>query len=302
MKKIKIYIALLFGIFSLFLLNFLYKNTEYTVKARAIINSPIDLTYNAVEENNSFKKWFPFRENTSIVNLKEKPFYLINKKIKSGNHMYLLFWTFDSDKKGTRINLKIADKSRKYNFYSKSFKKRNKEKIFLILDSLESYLIKQMNKHQITINKSPIYLTRKKYIYNKDISTLQEKRFKTDSLFRKLLKRIISNKIKRTGNATVFIKKQKNDEKILIKTSVPIRIDKNINDSAYVYPGGKYIKAIHSGDYKYLDESWKEFYKWFKNKNYKIDSTREAIEIYTKGKVQSMNPANWEVELYIPIQ
>ena len=67
-------------------------------------------------------------------------------------------------------------------------------------------------------------------------------------------------------------------------------------------PGGKYLKIIFQGDYKFLKDAWEEANKYVANNNSLIvDATRSSYEIYTKGHTKSLNPADWVTELYIPV-
>ena len=68
-------------------------------------------------------------------------------------------------------------------------------------------------------------------------------------------------------------------------------------------PGGKYLRSIFTGDYKFLREGWSATYDSLKRiKHLQIDSTRNPFEKYTKGHTVSLNPADWQTEIYIPVK
>ncbi len=303
----------IFNIIILFLLLFgLYKYLsfprEYSIKGSILSDGPINLNYKLVEDTSTWKFWHPDKKkdaNLIIQNIKKTPFDEIIQKQEKVEKKYN--WRFFSDPKGTIIKLTIEGKLPNYKLILPAYKSENKKNFIRILDNLKNYASKSMENHGLILNKKDTILLDTKYVslpyFNTNIS---EKTNKMDSLFRQFLKPVFKNKkhIKISGKPfVIYDYMDYARDSVSFKVAIPIKkIDTDkVNFKVDILKGGRYLKSIHKGHYKYIMDSWEKFIDETRHSGVKIDTSRSMFEKYTKGKMFDMNPASWETELYIPI-
>ncbi len=84
---------------------------------------------------------------------------------------------------------------------------------------------------------------------------------------------------------------------------VPTEVDIHENDVfSAKRETTKALKIIHTGDYKYLGNSWMGAYSYiYKTKGLKEDKAHSPIEIYVNDPTELL-PEQWRTEIYIPVR
>jgi effector-binding domain-containing protein len=305
MRKKYVIITVVFTLVTIGLLYYLLDLTTYSVKGRINVESPVDYTYELIQNQKNAKNWIPYKI-LSIKEIGSEPYYYVKQEIKYQNKKKEKYhWEFLPHHNGTSIHLKIEGDSYKFKFLNNNFMNDKREKFFELKKNLINYINDKLNETKLTIDKDPIYFGETNFIYLKSKTLKSEKNKIKDSLFRKLFGKLFKQKKQKLLTGKPFVIYDSLDtisSYIFFKVGVPTNALQINNFKIEKREGGKYLKAIHQGKYKFLSDAWKIFIDSINQSKYKIDTTRKRFEIYTKGKSKELTPSKWETELYIPIE
>ncbi len=334
MKKIKFTfftIVVLAVILSVYIFSL---DDSFTVKRSRIIKAPANLVFHQISDLKSWEKWSPWKEKDSLMkfeysektdkegdyfrftdsngnpqkltNISIKPDSVIVQSMGNQEQTQDFYWKISSTDKGTELSWKVTGElPLSQRFYAKEMDAMIGPMLTRGLERIDKAVHNDMNKHSTKID-TLVDLGTTYYLY-KTASCKMDNLGKTmDSILPQVLLYAINNHIQINGKPfTIYEKYDPENNSVIFSSGVPTMEKIEVKKDDILTgktPGGKYLRAIYKGDYKFLSEAWQQTYKYFKkNDSLVIDKTRFPFEIYTKGHTLSPNPADWETELYVPV-
>jgi DNA gyrase inhibitor GyrI/uncharacterized protein YndB with AHSA1/START domain len=335
MKKIKIgffFLLFLLGAFALYVMSL---DSSFKVTRSRTINAPANLIFNQIGDLKNWEKWSPWKEkDTSMVfefsknanqeggyfhfkdehgnyskltNITLKPDSLIIQTLTTQDQTQELKWQLLPADEGVKLVWTVSGElPLQQRIFSGQMEDMIGPMMTRGLERIDHAVHKDMEKRETKIDKL-VDLGSNYYLYESASCKLEDLGKKMDSLLPDVLIYVIRNKIKMNGKPfTIYEKYDTENNSVIFSTCIPTheKIEaKNPNILTGKMPGGKYLRSIFTGDYKFLREGWKISYDSLKQmKAIQIDSARSPFEVYTKGHTMSLNPADWETEIYIPVK
>ncbi len=333
-KKIKYTFFLLLILLIAFAIYVFSLDDNFKVERSRVINAPANLVYNEISDLKNWEKWSPWKEkDTTLVFEYSKStdkegdyFRFIDER---GNPQKLTNLTLQND---TLIIQNLGNQERLQEFKWQIIPQKDKVKLIWTvsgelplterfyakqmnemigpmmtrgLERIDNAVHKDMEKHETKIDKI-VDLGSTYYLYKAASCKIKDLGKMTDSILPEVLIYTIKNHIKMNGKPFVIYQKYDTDNNSVIFSSCIPTTEKIEADRPDILTakttGGKYFRAIFTGDYKFLREGWQTAKDSLSvNKEFQKDATRNPFEIYTKGHTYSQNPANWETEIYIPV-
>ncbi len=335
MKKIKYLFFLLLVAFIGFVLYVISLDNTFTVSRSRMIDAPANLVFNQIGDLKNWEKWSPWKEkDTSMVlefskttnkegdyfhfkdekgnypkwtNITLKPDSLIIQSLATQDQVQELKWKIIPQKKGVKVEWTISGElPLLQRIYAKQMDGMIGPMMTRGLERIEEAVHKDMEKRETKMDKV-VDLGSNYYLYETASSKIENLGKKMDSILPEVLIYALRNKIKMNGKPfTIYEKYDKENNSVIFSSCIPTQ-EKIESDNPNILtgktPGGKYFRSIFTGDYKFLREGWNITYDSLKKRtNIEIDSTRPPFEIYTKGHTVSLNPADWQTEIYIPVK
>ncbi len=334
MKKIKytfFTIVVLAVILSVYIFSL---DDSFTVKRSRIIKAPANLVYNQIANLKNWEKWSPWKEKDSlmkfefsnttnkegdylrftdekgnpqkITHISIKPDSVIIQTMGNQEQMQDFYWKISSVDNGTRLTWTVkGELPLMQRFYAKEMDAMIGPLLTRGLERIDKAVHEDMEKHTTEID-TIVDLGTTYYLY-KTASCKMDNLGKTmDSILPQVLLYAIKNHIKMNGKPfTVYEKYDLENNSVIFSSCIPTMEKIEVKKEDILTgktPGGKYLRAIYKGDYKFLPEAWQQTYEYLqKNDSLVRDQTRFSFEIYTKGHTLSPNPADWVTEIYIPV-
>ncbi len=328
------FLAILIIAFSIFIAT---KPSNYEVKRTKLIKAPLSLVYATVNEYKTWKDWGPWRENDDIltsnysditsginsgyswdssleghgsiktIDLKEYEF--LNQKIITDRYGESdATWLFENTEDGTKVTWV---KKGKLDFISKAFYLLigDSEKIFeqileYGLTNLDSYVKKAMNKHSFT-NAGIVEYGGGYYIHLTTECAFDEMGANLDKMLPEVLIYAMQNSYPRAGDIfTLYHKYDEENKRVEFSSCIPVkeRVSPEGDIALAFMETGRYHKTTFQGDYKYSQKAWEKAFEFAKADGLTIPENGKPFEVYRKGHTDSLNPADWITEIYLPIE
>ncbi len=334
MKKIKYTFFLLIVLLIAFSIYIFSLDSNYKVERSRNINAPANLVFEQISNLKNWEKWSPWKEKDSslvfeyskssdkegdyfrfidenenpqkLTNLTLNPDSLIIQSIGNQQQIQNFTWNIIPQEKGVKLVWKTeGELPLTQRFYAKQMDAMIGPMLTRGLERIDNAVHKDMEKHETKIDKI-VDLGSTYYLYAGTSCKINDMGKKMDSLLPMVLIYTIKNHIKMNGKPfTIFEKYDKDNNSVIFSSCIPttekIEVDKP-NILTGKTSGGKYLRAIFIGDYKFLRDGWKIAQDSLAADSLLIsDTSRSPFEIYTKGHTTSPNPAKWETEIYIPV-
>lgn len=327
-------LAFLLIVFSIFIAS---KPSNYDVSRTRQINAPISLIFNTVNEYKTWMDWGPWKasdptivpsypEKTSgigggyswtsdkdgpgrmeTVNLNE--FTTIDQKIYFDNRSESdILWRFEDAEKGTDVTWGMKGKldfMGKAYFYFMGGAEKMLGKMFEDgLSNLDGYVLSKMDEHSFT-NNGVVETTGVYYIHLTTLCSFKEMVVRMPQMLYDVVSYASENNYPTAGAPfAIYHSFDGINEKAEFSCCVPVRERVNPTGNialAFLEPG-TYHKTTFQGSYKFSEAAWNKAYEFAKADGIEVPEESKPIEIYTKGKMDTPNPADWITVIYLPAE
>jgi effector-binding domain-containing protein len=219
-----------------------------------------------------------------------------------------VYWTLNELENGTEVTWGMRGKN---SFAEKAFwwfqggiEKNMKPMYGRGLELLEEHLTKEMEKY--SINYKGIVEHGGGYYISQTITCLNEEcPEKMIEMFQNIEDYMTANQLTSSGKPfTLNHSIDFENNTTIFSTCVPLRekIETSYEFEINYLKPQKTFKINFNGSYKFLPDSWPEFYKTLVEQGFTPIKKGYSFEIYTVSPNDTPNPANWLTEIYIPIQ
>ncbi len=335
MKKIKYIFFLLVLAFIGFVFYVFTLDSTFRVKRSRQMNVPQNLVYQQIADLKNWENWSPWKEkDTSMVfdfsestnkegdyfrfqdengqypkltNLTLSPDSLIVQSLTTADQVQELKWHITPKDKGVEVTWEISGElPLLQRIYAKQMDDMIGPLMTRGLERIEEAAYRDMEKRDTKIDKV-VELGSDYYLYETASCKMDQLGKTMDSILPEVLIYAIKNRIKMNGKPfTIYEKYDTENNSVIFSSCIPTKEKIEVDNPKILTgktPGGKYLRSIFTGDYKFLREGWNITYDSLRQMpQLQIDSTRNPFEIYTKGHTLSPNPADWETEIYIPVK
>lgn len=328
------FLAILLIAFSIFIAT---RPSSYDVKRTKSIEAPAAVIFNTVNEYKTWFDWGPWKasdptivpsypENTSGVgggyswtSEQDGPGRMetlaLNENVSIDQKIYFdkrgdsdVYWRFEEVENATEVtwgmkgDLGFMDK---VYFYVMGGAEKVFGKMFEDgLNNLDAYVQTASDKHSFS-NNGVIEFTGGFYIHLTTECAFDQMNKKMSEMFPKVISYAKDNKYPEAGAPfTIYHTFDAENKKSEFSCCVPVRERVNPGgDIALAFMEmGRYHKTTFQGDYKYSEEAWKKAFEFAKTDGINVPENSKAFEIYTIGKMDSPNPADWVTEIYLPLE
>jgi effector-binding domain-containing protein len=312
---------------------FMSLNNSYSVTRERLIKAPANLVYLQIADLKNWDKWSQFKEKDSTMQFefqestnKEGDFFrftdmngirqkltnltlaadsLIVQSLSSNEQMQEFKWQIIPQENGVLLRwTSEGELPFMQRIYSKQMNDMIGPQLTRGLELLDKSVLADMQKHETTIDKIT-ELSSTYYLYKSASCKFDNLGKKMDELLPIVLMYVINNHIEMNGKPfTIYNKRDVDNNSVIFSSCMPTKEKITVKDDILTgqTPGGKYLKIIFQGDYKYLAEAWHKANDFVAtNDSLIVDATRSSFEVYSKGHTKSLNPADWITELYIPV-
>lgn len=300
-----------------------------------MIKAPSYLVYNQISDLKNWEKWSPWKEkDTSMVfdfskttnkegdyfhfkdqygnypkltNITLKPDSLVVQTLATQDQIQELQWKLKPVENGVEVEWSVSGElPLRQRLFAGEMENMMGPLMTRGLERIDKAVHEDMEKRETKIDKI-VELGSDYYIYETASCKMDQLGKTMDSILPEVLIYAIKNQIKMNGKPfTIYEKYDTENNSVIFSSCIPTKEKIEVDNPKILTgktPGGKYLRSIFTGDYKFLREAWQKTYDTLQKINtLKIDSTRSPFEIYTKGHTVSQNPADWETEIYIPVK
>jgi len=337
MKVVKnsiIFLAILFIGFAIFIAT---RPSHYDVKRSKIIKAPASVIFNTINEYKTWKEWDPWEEmdTTIVVTYSEKTsgvdagYSWISKQDGPGRMKTIaleenksinqkiyfdrrdesdIYWQFINKEEGTEVTWgmkgDLGFMGKAYFILTGGADKVYGKMLEDGLNNIDTFVHKQMDKYSITDNGVVDY-SGGFYIYVSAECSFDDMGAKLDEMLPKVLIYAIQKRYPRAGAPfTLYHKYDEKNKRVEFSSCIPVRERVNPEGDialAFMEPN-KYHKTTLKGAYKYSEEAWKKAFEFAQKDGVTVPEDGKPFEVYTKGHTDSANPADWETEIYLPVE
>lgn len=308
----------------------------YAIKVSKIMNVPAEVVFEELNDFKSWKHWNPMvkveTENTNLYSEKKTgvgaelaityndkdysvkttevvPKQSIKQQIVFGSEMAADgYFDIKETENGTEITWGMEGKN---NFQQKIYwlLKGGIEENMLPnytngLALLENYLTKKMEEHSFEV-KGLVDYGGGFYLYKTTSCRIDRLEEIIPKYFNQVSEYMKKNTIESFGHPfVIYHKLDKANNAALISACYPI--NERVITEGDVLTGFmdpvKTFKTIVNGDHKYIHEGWDFAYKSIPEKNVIPMGNGTPFVVYKLSKNNTLNPALWVSEIYIPVQ
>ena len=307
---------------------------KYDVSRSCIINAPLSMTFNTVNEFKTWGEWGPWKEmdstivynfsgvtsgengsytwtgtspekgamhNVSVTKNKE-----ILQKIKMDDYEESdIYWNFEAVEKGTKITWGMkGEMPFLVRWMAAGMDKQIGPMYERGFEMLEEYLQGKMNEHSVVFTDVVDY-GGGFYVYLSTSCKIDQIPEKMEEMMPELFKYVGENSIVTSGNPFAMYHKWDEENKTtMFSVGIPVR--ERVKTDGTVLVGFqkpvKTAKFIAKGDYKYGEEAWLFGFKTLEEKGFKMPETAEPFEVYLTSPMTTENPADYITEIYLPVE
>ncbi len=309
---------------------------NYDIKRSRVIKAPVEVVFENVNDFKNWENWSPWFEmdQTIVTSYPDTTSgvgasYSWKGKDGSGSMKTIsaipnkeiiqqvdfnsdskpeVYWNFTKVDLGTEVTWGMRGKNsfgEKFYWLFKGGIEKNTIPIYdRGLELLEKYILKELEKHSFEA-KGAVDYGGGFYLYQTVSCKIQDIENKMNVMFPVIEGYMAKNNIVASGKP--FSLNHKWDEvnnTAMFSACIPVK-ERVITTSdvltGYLKPQ-KTFKTIFKGDYKFANDAWEATYNGLAAQGFLEIVGAEPFEIYTVGPRETVNPAKWVTEIYIPIK
>lgn len=317
------------------------KNGNYQVEESTIINAPVGVVFNEVNNLYNWETWGPWRKgkNDAIINYLEVtrgegagfswnseegngeilttkviPNENIEQEIvykptfaeSNGN----LYWRFEEVEEGTRLTLGMKGKQSfkeklAFAFGDNSFAQLIRPKFVQSLEDLNKEVVEKMNAYSINVDGVTVH-GGGFYMYTTTSTKIDQIPIRMQKMVTEVRNYMENNNIPQLGSSFVLYNdyNEQNNTAIYstgIFTTGLVITPADSDILNGMMPVQKVVKATLKGNTQNLAEAWERTYQYITENNLQADEEAQPFEVYKTDPQIAVNPANFITEIYIPI-
>ena len=342
MKILKYLFFLLLIVFIAGAIYFATKDGVYDIEESLVIDAPVSLVFDKVNEYKSWEEWGPWKQEdpTMVLNYSEQTSgegasyswngkkldgsirttkVIPNQRIEQditfitplGERKAKLYWQFEKIKKGTEVTWGIrgehtlTDKAY-FTLTGYDYEDEMRKMFKNGLTNLEHAVLKDMKVYAIDVNGVTQY-SGGFYMYTTTSTTLETVGSKVKEMIPQVRRFMEGNTITISGKPlTLYNAKDPSTNSAIISCGIPttsrIVVPEDSSILCGFMPSYTVIKTTLKGDLSNLQEAWNKTEAYLTKNNYERAEAAVPFEVYVKGAQEDPNPAAWITELYMPIK
>lgn len=284
---------------------------SFVVMVNRNINAPADVIYETIADTTTTDRSALWKESEHLKSTTSNPPGSIQKNFTSKNiGSSELSWHLKPNGDGTtQVSKTIAANELSFLYKAKSIFSSNSrqdlmDKMAEDLKQLDVEVVKSMMKYDISINGiteygGGFYMYKTTSASSGNIPNMMARQF-TD-----VMNFMHEHNIQESGMPFTIYNEMGDNGSVIMSNAIPVRDRVVVADDSNVLCGyidkTRAVKATLKGDYKNLDEAWRNLKKYMKDNNLE-PAEQHPFEIYLNDPGSIPNPANYLTELYIPIK
>lgn len=327
-------LAILLIVFSIFIA---LKPSDYDVKRTKQINAPASVIFNTINEYKTWIDWGPWKasdptispsypEQTSGVGggyswtseqdgpgrmetMALTEYTAIDQKIyfdiRGESDVY---WRFNETEKGTDVTWGMKGKldfmGKVYFYFMGGPEKVFGKMFFDGLNNLDAYLQTELDKHSFT-NNGVVEFTGGYYIHLTTACSFDEMGVKMPVMLDEVLNYAKQQNYPMAGAPfMIYHSFDEVNKKSEFSCCVPVRERVNPDGAIALahMEARSYHKTTFQGDSKFSEAAWNKAFEFAKEDGIEVPENSKPFEVYSKGKINTVNPADWVTEIYLPIE
>lgn len=340
MKILKYLFFLILLIFIGSAIYFGTKDGSYKIQETTIIDAHPELVFNKVNDLNSWKSWSPWKKEESgdIFNTAEKSSgegasvswdgtdegsikttkVIPNKEIEQeliqntflGNRKSDVHWNFNEVETGTEATWTIqGEHSLTDKIYlalrNINFNKLLYARMQMSFEDLESEIEEDMKQYSIHIDGVTHY-GGGYYMYTTSATQKSEIHNRMKPMLQEVADFMAKNYIQEAGKPFLLYNETDSaTNTVIFSTCFPVRERIITPESSNIVSGYMNpvtaVKTTLKGHYKNIPEAFDQAEAYLNSNGYEIDEDRDIFEVFSTNPKEVPNPANWLMEIYIPI-
>ncbi|WP_111706382.1 SRPBCC family protein [Lutibacter citreus] len=311
-------------------------DSEYDVSANKTIKAPKELIFNTINDYKTWQHWGPWYEidptivasypdvtsgigasyswigkegNGSMKTLSLVPNKEIIQQIDFGTGSTPeIYWDINYTENGNKVTWGMRGKStfteKAYWLTQGGIEKNMTPMYNRGLELLETYLLKEMDKHSFKII-GEVEHGGGFYLYQKTTCKTTEADILMGKMFTEVQEYMTLNSIDSAGKPFLLTHNwDETNNSTTFSTCIPV--SEKINTSSSILTGllepQKTFKTIYKGSYQYSYKAWEAAYKALSEQGFTQLENGEPYEVYKIRPIDNPNPASWITEIYIPIE
>ncbi|SHJ11421.1 effector-binding domain-containing protein [Mesonia phycicola] len=224
-----------------------------------------------------------------------------------------LYWLFETIDGSTKVTWGIEGERSFFDkilllIQNKSIPKELQPKFKQSLTNLDKAIALKMKQYNINIDGITEYASGYyMYITTASKNTPEALSNKMNNIFPEVANFMQKNNIKMSGHPlTIYNEINEANGTVIISCGIPTPVNIDTPEDSMVFcsflPNTKAIKATLKGNYSNLPEAWSQLTTYLEKTDFEKNTEINSFEVYITDPETEPNPANWETEIYIPIQ
>jgi len=316
------------------------KDGSYDVSDSKIIDAPIEVVFNKVNEYKTWENWGPWKnedptmrfsyaEKTSgegasyswegemsgsMQTTKVIPNSEIQQELTlntpAGERNSQVYWLFEEVEGGTKVTWgmkgdhPMIDKIY-YEFGDMDFNATMHDMNIKGLEGIAEAVQNDMKEYTVNVDGVNQY-GGGFYMYNTTASKQTYVLKKMESMFAQVKGYMEQNKIPASGNPFILYNAMDDlNNTVIFSAAVPVRDRVITPEGSPIISGlleaGTAVKTTLKGNYTNLSEAYSAAKKYINENNFQQDPNARTFEVYVTNPEETPNPAEWITEIYIPI-
>ena len=284
---------------------------SFMVMVNRNINAPADVIFETIADSTTTDRSAFWKESEKLEKSASNPSTSIHQVYSSKNiGTSELSWNLKPNGDGTtQVSKSISADKLSFLYKAKSiFSSKSRQDLMdemaEDLKQLDIEVVKSMMKYDIKINGKTeygggFYMYKTTSASSGNITNMMARQF-TD-----IMNFMHEHNIKESGMPFTIYNEMGDNGDVIMSNAIPVRDRVIVADDSNVLCGyiekTRAVKATLVGDYKNLDEAWRNLKKYIRENNLE-PSEQHPFEIYLNDPGSIPNPANYLTEIYIPIK
>lgn len=174
------------------------------------------------------------------------------------------------------------------------------------LFKLDSIIASNMAKYSIKVDTTLVTHSGGYYLYNTASCKIADLGAKMEEMMPKVLDFATKNKVSMSGAPFTLLHKYDVDNNAVMFSSAIPTTDRVITESSDVLTGMlqpfKAVKTTLKGDYVNLQLAWETTMKYIADNKIEVVESLPSLEVYQISAAKNPNPAAWVTEIYVPVK
>jgi effector-binding domain-containing protein len=316
------------------------KDGTYNISDSKVINAPVEVVYNIVNEYKTWEEWGPWKKEdpTMTFTYAEKTSgegasytwqgemdgamtttkVIPNKEIEqdltlitpAGERNPKVIWTFEEVEGGTKVTWSMKGEHPLIDkiYYSTSdmdFDSQMHDMNIKGLNGIAQLAEDELKQFTINVDGTTNY-GGGYYMYISTASKLSEIGDKMGSMLGQVSGFMEENKIPMSGMPfTIYNQIDEINNSVIFSACIPVNAQVITPEGSPVICGFMEpvttIKTTLKGNYDHLSKAYAKGMEYITTNNLQLHPTAKMFEVYVSDPGEVPNPANWITEIYIPI-